>query len=134
MYHIPASKRLLFYGLFGASCALLDLLIFSLLLKTTPALYANAIGYTSGTSASYLLNKTFTFKSSSSRLSKMRFGTVAAIGLLTSQLIIFLGGLFLQTDQQLELLKSASILVVAALQFLLNNKFGSKTINNQHGN
>lgn len=129
MYKIPASKRLLLYLIFGSLCALLDLIIFSALLRVIPAFYANATGYACGTSASYILNKTVTFKSNSSRLSKLRFGSVAAIGLLTSQLIILLGGLVLQTDQQLEQLKMGSIIIVAAIQFLMNNKFGSKPIN-----
>ena len=117
--------RTILYIFFGISCALLDILIFNLLINTIDPLYANPFGYFTGSGCSYLLNKNYTFKSKNTKLSFNRYLLILFLGFLSSQIIIYIGINILRLYHYVVVVKFIAMLVSAIIQFTGNNFFSS---------
>jgi putative flippase GtrA len=114
-------KQFLLYCVIGASGVTLDFGIYSLLVKTRLLDYqaANAVGYSSGTLLSFILNARFNFRVTDKiPLRLASFFSIAFLGWLVSAgLLHLLIGRF-NFDQYLS--KFATLIVVVLLQYNLN--------------
>ncbi|MGA2241836.1 MAG: GtrA family protein [Verrucomicrobiota bacterium] len=114
-------KQFLLYCVIGASGVTLDFGIYSLLVKTRLLDYqaANAVGYSSGTLLSFILNARFNFRVMDKiPLRLISFISIAFLGWLVSAgLLHLLIGRF-NFDKYLS--KFATLIVVVLLQYNLN--------------
>ena len=114
-------KQFLLYCIIGASGVTLDFGIYSLLVKTRLLDYqaANAVGYSSGTLLSFILNARFNFRVTDKiPLRLVSFFSIAFLGWLVSAgLLHLLIGRF-NFDKYLS--KFATLIVVVLLQYNLN--------------
>jgi putative flippase GtrA len=114
-------KQFLLYCVIGASGVTLDFGIYSLLVKTRLLDYqaANAVGYSSGTLLSFILNARFNFRVTDKiPLRLVSFFSIAFLGWLVSAgLLHLLIGRF-NFDKYLS--KFATLIVVVLLQYNLN--------------
>ena len=114
-------KQFLLYCVIGASGVTLDFGIYSLLVKTRLLDYqaANAVGYSSGTLLSFILNARFNFRVTDKiPLRLVSFFSIAFLGWLVSAgLLHLLIGRF-SFDKYLS--KFATLIVVVLLQYNLN--------------
>jgi putative flippase GtrA len=114
-------KQFLLYCVIGASGVTLDFGIYSLLVKTRVLDYqaANAVGYSSGTLLSFILNARFNFRVTDKiPLRLVSFFSIAFLGWLVSAgLLHLLIGRF-NFDKYLS--KFATLIVVVLLQYNLN--------------
>jgi putative flippase GtrA len=114
-------KQFLLYCVIGASGVTLDFGIYSLLVKTRLLDYqaANAVGYSSGTLLSFILNVRFNFRVTDKiPLRLTSFFSIAFLGWLVSAgLLHLLIGRF-NFDKYLS--KFATLIVVVLLQYNLN--------------
>lgn len=123
-------KQFLLYCLIGASGALLDFGIYSLLVKINLLDYqaANATGYASGTMLSFILNAKFNFRITNKiALRAASFFSVAFLGwLMSAALLELLIGNF-NFDKYLS--KLATLAVVVLLQYNLNRLISFRKAN-----
>jgi putative flippase GtrA len=116
-------KQFLLYCVIGASGVTLDFGIYSLLVKTRLLDYqaANAVGYSSGTLLSFILNARFNFRVTDKiPLRLISFFSIAFLGWLVSAgLLHLLIGRF-NFDKYLS--KFATLIVVVLLQYNLNRR------------
>jgi len=129
----PRVRQLLLYAICGGTGVLTDLVLFTVLVHYgVNYQVANAVGYASGTLASFVLNRHFTFQvyDKAFRRLAMFFGT-ALIGYIVSSAMLWL----LVSMQGFPPLpsKMATLVVVLALQFTLNRAitFRASTDNEQ---
>lgn len=112
--------RMFRYAIFGLLGASSDLLVYSILVMgSVPYLSANVVGYSLGTSISFLLNRTYTFKSRDYPLVRfVSYFLVALTGLSVSSTLLqfFIDGLGI-ADSVAKLL---TLPVVFLLQYSLN--------------
>ena len=118
---LESRRQFVLYCVIGASGALLDFGVYSLLVHQTQMHYevANAIGYASGTVLSFFLNAHFNFKTRDALL--LRFLSFCGVGLLgwaMSAGILFVTVDHLGWDKYLA--KLATIVAVVLLQYNLN--------------
>ena len=115
------NRQFVLYCVIGASCASLDFLLYSFLVwLEVHHQIANAIGYTSGTVLSFLLNARFNFRTRDwLTLRFLSFCSVAFLGWAASS-----AGILYATVDRLGwnkyLAKLATIVVVVLLQYNLN--------------
>ena len=82
---------LLRFATVGAVTTVLDFSLFAnLVAAAVPPPYANVASYSSGIVLSYVLNRTWTFGASASRLQALRFGLSVLAGLMISTLLVAL--------------------------------------------
>jgi putative flippase GtrA len=118
---LETRRQFVVYCLIGASGAMLDFLVYSLLVKETQLHYevANAIGYASGTVLSFFLNAHFNFKTRDVLpLRFLSFCGVAFLGWILSSGILFLTVDCLDWDKYRA--KLVTIVAVVLLQYNLN--------------
>ena len=117
------NKQFLLYCVIGASGVTLDFGIYSLLVKTRLLDYqaANAVGYSSGTLLSFILNARLNFRVTDKiPLRLTSFFSIAFLGWLVSAgLLHLLIGRF-NFDKYLS--KFATLIVVVLLQYNLNRR------------
>lgn len=114
-------REIFLYGLIGGSCALLDALLYFLLTKhiVVNEFLANLISVHAGMILSFFLNSHLNFKKTDYMLKRaISFFSVGYLGLLLSMLVLWLGVRLFALDDFV--VKLASIVVVAAFQFVLN--------------
>lgn len=124
---LETRRQFVTYCVIGASGALLDFLVYSLLVKETQLHYevANAIGYASGTVLSFFLNAHFNFKTRDALpLRFLSFCGVAFLGWAVSAGILFVTVDRLDWDKYLA--KLATIVAVVLLQYNLNRLISFK--------
>lgn len=123
------NRQFLFYCLIGASGATLDFLVYSAMVKWGGGHYqvANAIGYASGTTLSFILNSRFNFKTSDWVLLRLvSFFGVATLGWAASAgLLQITVGSF---DWNKYLAKLLTIFVTVLLQYNLNRLLSFRKI------
>jgi putative flippase GtrA len=123
-------KQFLLYCVIGASGATLDFATYSGLLKFTGLHYqaANAIGYTAGTSLSFLLNARYNFCVRDWLAARfVSFFGVAVLGWATSAALLQLLVGHFHFDQYLS--KLAALCVVVLLQYNLNRLLSFRKTN-----
>jgi putative flippase GtrA len=124
---LETRRHFLGYCLIGGSGAMLDFLVYSLLVKETHLHYevANAIGYASGTVLSFFLNAHYNFKIRDALpLRFLSFCGVAFLGWALSAGILFVTVDRLVWDKYLA--KLAAIVAVVLLQYNLNRLISFK--------
>ena len=124
---LETRRQFIMYCLIGASGAMLDFLVYSLLVKETQLHYevANAISYASGTVLSFFLNAHFNFKTRDALpLRFLSFCGVALLGWAVSAGILFVTVDRLHWDRYLA--KLATIGVIVLLQYNLNRLISFK--------
>ena len=131
MKKIPfPQKQFLLYCVIGASGATLDFGVYSLLVKARLLDYqtANAVGYSSGTLLSFILNARFNFRVTDKiPLRFISFFSIAFLGWLVSAgLLLLLIGRF-GFDKYLS--KFATLIVVVLLQYNLNRLLSFRKVN-----
>jgi len=124
---LESRRQFVLYCVIGASGALLDFGVYSLLVKEAQLHYeiANAIGYASGTVLSFFLNAHFNFKTRDAL--PLRFLSFCGVGLLgwaMSAGILFLTVGHLGWDKYLA--KLVTIVAVVLLQYNLNRLISFK--------
>ena len=115
------NRQLLLYCVIGASGALVDFTVYSLLVRSGTVGYqaANALGYASGTVLSFILNAKYNFRAADKiGLRLASFCGVALLGYVVSAaaLQLFIGRL--SFDKYLA--KLVTLFVVVLLQYNLN--------------
>ena len=122
------------YGLVGIACASVDLLIFTgLIYAHTPYLFANFVGYGTGTMLSFFINRKLTFIVHNRTLLRLTsFLLIGFIGVMTSSGLLWI--LVEQLNLFSVLAKILSIPIVFSIQFALNNwvTFRSKARANRY--
>lgn len=120
LYKYPILKEGFFYGIIGLTTSTIDSLTFVLLRNIGLGLFiSNFIGINVGITLSFLLNTFLNFKQKDHLLKKcISFFTVGYVGLCISMLIMFIFVKKLECDELI--VKVASIIIVAAIQFVLN--------------
>lgn len=117
----PIYRQILLYAVIGAFCVAVDFCTFSIFnhfFRLDP-LVSNIIGCLAGMICSFFLNCFVNFKTSTHFLRRfVIFITVGSIGLGVSELIMHLGTNVLAANEYL--IKLFSVVLVAALQFVLN--------------
>jgi len=124
---LKTRRQFALYCLIGVSGVTLDFLVYSLLLKETRLHYevANAIGYSSGTVLSFLLNAHFNFKVRDWLAARfISFCTVAFLGWAASAGMLYL--LIGCMEWNKYLAKLAAIGIVVLLQYNLNRLISFK--------
>ena len=124
---LETRRQFVLYCLIGASGALLDFSIYSLLVKEAQLHIqaANAIGYASGTVLSFFLNAHYNFKIRDAlRLRFLSFCGVGLLGWALSSMILFLTVDQLGWDKYLA--KLVTIVAVVLLQYNLNRLLSFK--------
>jgi putative flippase GtrA len=124
---LETRRQFIIYCLIGASGALLDFLVYSLLVKETQLHYeiANAIGYAAGTVLSFFLNAHFNFKTRNAlSLRFLSFCGVALLGWALSAGILYVAVEHLGWDKYLA--KLSTIVAVVLLQYNLNRLISFK--------
>ncbi len=121
---LPQKRQFLLYCIIGASGVTLDFGVYSLLVKLKLLDYqaANAVGYTSGTLLSFILNAKFNFRVTDKiTLRLLSFFSIAFLGWLASAALLqLLIGRF-GCDKYVS--KLATLAVVVLLQYNLNRLF-----------
>jgi len=126
-FWLETRRQFVVYCLIGASGAILDFLVYSLLVKETQLHYeiANAIGYASGTVLSFFLNAHFNFKTRDAlSLRFLLFCGVALLGWALSAGILYLTVGHMGWDKYLA--KLVTIVAVMLLQYNLNRLISFK--------
>lgn len=126
---ISLHRQLFRYAIIGSSCAFLDFLIYTLLVRVAhiPYLYSNMISVHCGIFASFLLNRHFTFKVKNKVFLRfLAFYLIGMTGLVVSSALLVLFIEKLLIDKMMA--KVITIVVVASIQYLLN-----KHISFNHG-
>ena len=125
-YKFNFRVRTLLYFFIGILCASLDFFSFLVLSQIISPFYSNPIGYILGSIFSFNLNKRYTFKSSNSKLSLRRYLVIILLGLISSQLIIFVGINLFEFNEHLSSVKFIAMVTSALTQYLGNTYFGNK--------
>ena len=113
-------KEILIYGIIGVIAAGGDSILFGVLSNMGINLYiANFISVNVGIGTSFVLNTYINFKTTNSiRKRLLRFFSVGYIGMIISTLMLYVGEDLL--DFNILLVKLASVVIVAVIQFILN--------------
>lgn len=113
-------KEMILYGIFGLFSASMDTLSFMLLSKIGLSLLAaNFISVNIGIAISFLLNTFLNFKKSSKLGQRaLKFFGVGYMGLALSTFIMWYGVTIMHQKQII--IKVISVVIVAAVQYLLN--------------
>jgi putative flippase GtrA len=114
-------RNLILYGIIGAISASVDFMIFFTLTNYFCIYYlvANFISVLIGINLSFVLNKTYNFKTNDKLIKRyLIFVSVGFSGLLLSSLILYLTVDLLLIDKNLS--KFLSIILVVFVQFLIN--------------
>lgn len=113
-------KEMILYGIFGLFAASMDTLSFMLLSKIGLSLLAaNFISVNIGIAISFLLNTFLNFKKSSKLGQRaLKFFGVGYMGLALSTFIMWYGVTIMHQKQII--IKVISVVIVAAVQYLLN--------------
>jgi putative flippase GtrA len=116
------------YILIGCTCAICELIIFSILASSMGILFSNSISIIVGISISFMLNSLYNFK----KIDKIhrraiKFITVNGIGFGISNIFMYL---FSNQSKILEL-KIFTMVVVASIQYILNKKWTFRTYGNK---
>lgn len=114
-------RQVLLYGIIGGSCALLDLLLFTLMYKrlSVNEFIANIISVHAGIAASFMLNRTVNFKKTDRVLFRAAsFYLTGLFGLALSEGLLWLGARYL--NFAVIPVKIATVFIVAGAQFTLN--------------
>lgn len=113
-------KEIFLYGIFGLFSASMDTLSFMLLSKIgLSLLVANFISVNIGIAISFFLNTFLNFKKNTKLCQRaIKFFGVGYIGLALSTFILWIGVTVIQ--QQEIFVKIISVVIVAAVQYLLN--------------
>ena len=113
-------KEMILYGIFGLFSASMDTLSFMMLSKIGLSLLAaNFISVNIGIAISFLLNTFFYFKKSSKLGQRaLKFFGVGYMGLALSTFIMWYGVTIMHQKQII--IKVISVVIVAAVQYLLN--------------
>lgn len=113
-------KEVIFYGIIGAFSAFIDSLVFIILSQTNLNMYiSNFISVNVGIGISFFLNTYLNFKLIDNLKTRfIKFFSVGYIGLLISTLLLYIGTQLLSLNEIV--VKIASIIIVAAIQFILN--------------
>ena len=113
-------RQFVIYGIIGASSALLDTLVFNVLFHVAGLneYLANPLSVHCGIFMSFFLNRKYNFKKTDKVLKRfLLFYATGILGLLLSQGILWLGTV---TPFSVTIVKIASVLIVAVVQFLIN--------------
>lgn len=119
--------QFILYCLCGVAGVTLDFLVYYLLVEGG-AWYqlANALGYLSGTVASFFLNRIITFSVKDEMLKRMlRFLSVAVVGFTVSAVMLYV--LIEQIELGSNVSKALTLPVIVLIQFLLNRGFTFKS-------
>ena len=116
-------KRTFLYGGAGLCGVSVDAICFWLIASsasTLPIAITNLLTYSLGTITSFKINKEYSFRSSTHKLSFLRFYLTSIFGMLSSTLI-----LMLLLEAQLNMLSSKTIATIVAvcIQYAINSKF-----------
>lgn len=119
------------FSAIGAVGAVLDVLTFQLLLEfaSLPTIFANTVAILISATFVYLANRNANFGRASllaswDRVSAVRFVITGALALLVSNLtLLFYENTFMPSNEQLVLVKSGTILVLAAGKFFAYRNF-----------
>jgi putative flippase GtrA len=118
-------KQMFMYGVIGGISALTDSIVFYFLHFDFGVYVSNFISINVGITLSFLMNTYLNFKTTDSLLKRaISFFSVGYTGLLLSMLILFIGVEILTISGMA--VKLFSIIIVAALQFLLNKSITFK--------
>lgn len=111
--------RIIWYAVFGIISTGLEFLIYAVLCRFIPYLYANVIGFHCGVFCSFLLNRKFNFKKEDkTALRFTSFYLIQIICLALNSLILYL---FVDVAHwNLMVSKCLSIVLTALLPFFLN--------------
>ena len=107
------------YAIIGVISTLVEFVVYALLYKQIPYMWANVIGFHCGIICSFLLNRSFNFKKEDRVI--LRFTTfylIQLFALALSSLILYLGVDLLHLNPLIS--KGLSIVVTALLPFFLN--------------
>jgi putative flippase GtrA len=116
-------KRTFLYGgagICGVSTDALSFWLIAALAPTAPIAITNLLTYSLGTITSFKINKQYSFRSKTHKLSLLRFYLTSVFGMLASTLI-----LMSLLGVELSMLSSKTIATVAAvcIQYAINSKF-----------
>lgn len=117
---IKLIKEVILYGIIGAFSAFMDSLVFIILSKININMYvANFISVNVGIGISFFLNTYINFKMVDNLKQRfIKFFSVGYIGLAISTILLYIGSQLLSLNEIM--VKIASIIIVAAIQFILN--------------
>lgn len=124
-------KQFLLYGVIGASGALLDFLLYLLLIHATPLAPAIAtfLSVSVAIVSNFFLNSRFNFKTKDHKLFRLaNFYAIGIFGAVLSGLIIY--SLFNVFGIDPTLSKLLTIIPVVLLQYFLNRKYSFKKLGN----
>ncbi len=119
-------RQVLIYGIIGGVSAGLDYLVFILLFETAGMneLLANVFSVHAGIALSFILNRCYNFKKTDRVAYRaVSFYITGLAGLALSELLLWGGG---QMLLPINIVKLASIFIVAAVQFLINRSVAFK--------
>lgn len=140
----PILREIFLYGLIGGTSAGLDFILTIVLTHIgVNALIANVIGVVSGITLSFFLNTFYNFRQTDKLLQRaLKFYGVGILGMLLSNVILVLGGIWFGYKQAVEFfgitlieapvsvpegldinfiaVKFVSVFIVAAFQYVLN--------------
>ena len=125
IFNYSLKKRTIIYFLIGSFSAFFDFLIFLTLSNYIDPFKANLTGYISGSLCSFLLNRKITFKSLNSKLSFIRYVIVIFIGLISSQIIMYIGIKSIYIFRSIFIIKLISIFLCALIQYIGNTFFSN---------
>lgn len=125
IFNYNFKDRTIIYFLIGSFSALFDFLIFITLSNYIDPIKANLTGYIFGSLFSFLLNRKITFKSLNSKLSFLRYVIIIITGLISSQIILYIGIKFINIFKSLFVIKLISIFLCALMQYLGNTFFSN---------
>jgi putative flippase GtrA len=111
------------YGGAGLCGVGADFSVFSLLAMLAsfiPISIINIISYSIGTSASYLINRRFSFRSHTHKLSMLRFYLVSLCGMVVSTVLLII---LKSSLHSLPVSKVSATIVAVLSQYLLNSKY-----------
>lgn len=117
------AKRTFLYGgagICGVSVDAVSFWLIAISVPTAPIAITNLLTYSLGTITSFKINKEYSFRSKTHKLSFLRFYLTSVFGMLSSTLI-----LMLLLGVELSMLSSKIIATVAAVcvQYAINSKF-----------
>lgn len=114
-------RNLILYGIIGSFTSFMDFCVFTILSKYIGLyyLFANCISVLVGITTSFLLNRNYNFKVKDHYKRRfILFLCVGLLGLLLSNVILYIGIDIMQADGLI--VKLASIVLVVGFQFLVN--------------